>query len=174
LIEALALLPESLPNFKVVFTSTGPSIDEHRALADRILTPALRQRVHFLNGVTDEEMIENLRSAHIYTSMSRYDGTSISLLEALSCGLYPVLSDIPQNREWIDPQVRNGMLVPLDQPAQYATKLEEAICNSAHRKAVAAFNRRLILDRADGRKTMARVASLLEAAIGAQRRSAAT
>jgi len=166
LIEALALLPEHLPDFKVVFTSTGPSIDEHRGLANRILSPAMRERVHFLNGVTDEEMIENLRGAHIYTSMSRYDGTSISLLEALSCGLYPILSDIPQNREWIDPQVQNGMLVPLDQPVEYARKLKEAICNSEYGNTVSAFNRRLILDRADGRKTMARVASLLEAAIG--------
>jgi glycosyltransferase involved in cell wall biosynthesis len=89
-------------------------------------------------------------------------------LEALSCGLYPILSDIPQDREWIDPHVRNGTLVPLDQPQKYACILEEAIRNSAHRKTVLAFNRRLILERADGRKTMAHVASLLEAAIGSR------
>jgi glycosyltransferase involved in cell wall biosynthesis len=166
LIEALALLPDTLPDFRVVFTSTGESLNETRALADRILTPAVRQRVHFLNGVTDEGMLDNLRSAHIYTSLARYDGTSISLLEALSCGVFPILSDIPQNSEWIDPHVRNGMLVPLDKPDAYARVLEEAIVNSSHRKAVAPFNRRLILERADGRKTMAHVASLLEAAIG--------
>jgi glycosyltransferase involved in cell wall biosynthesis len=168
LIEALAHLPDSLPDFKVVFTSAGESFERTRALADRILTPAMRARVRFLNGVTDEGMLENLRNAHIYTSLSRYDGTSISLLEALSCGLFPILSDIPQNSEWIDPQVRNGMLVPLDQPATYARLLEEAIRDADHRKNVAGFNRRLILDRADGRKTMARVASLLEAAIGSR------
>jgi glycosyltransferase involved in cell wall biosynthesis len=168
LIEALALLPKNVPEFRVVFTSTGDALEETRALADQILAPEIRQRVQFLNGVTDDEMLENLRNAHIYTSVSRYDGTSISLLEALSCGLYPILSDIPQNSEWIDPQVRNGMLVPLDQPAKYARLLEEAICNPAHRRTVAPFNRRLILDRADGRKTMARVASLLEAAIGSR------
>ncbi len=168
LIEALALLPESLPDFCVVFTSAGDSLNETRTLADRILSPAVRRRVRFLNGVTDEEMVENLRSAHIYTSVSRYDGTSISLLEALSCGLFPILSDIPQNREWIDPQVRNGMLVPLDQPAAYAQALEEAILQSAWRWEVAPFNRRLILDHADGRKTMASVASILGAAIGSR------
>jgi len=171
LVEALALLPKSLPDFKVVFTSTGETLEDTRALADRLLAPEVREQVHFLNGVTDDEMLENLRSAHIYTSLSRYDGTSISLLEALSCGLYPILSDIPQNREWIDPHVRNGLLVPLDQPEQYARMLEEAIRNAAHRKTVSAFNRRLILDRADGRKTMARVASLLEAAIGSRNRN---
>jgi L-malate glycosyltransferase len=165
LIEALALLPASLPEFRVIFTSAGESLEKVRELADRTLSARIRQKVEFLNGVTDEGMLENLRGAHIYTSVSRYDGTSISLLEALSCGLYPILSDIPQNREWIDPQTRNGMLVPLDQPAEYARRIAETIQDSAHRKSVASFNRELILTHADGRKTMTYVASLLEAAV---------
>ena len=167
-IEALSLLPASIPDFRVVFTSAGELLEETQALADRILSPEVRQKVSFLNGVTDEGMLENLQNAHIYTSLSRYDGTSISLLEAMSCGLFPILSDIPQNREWIDPHVRNGMLVPLDQPATYAQRLEEAIRNRAHRNSMGPFNRRLILERADGRKTMAQVASLLESAIGSR------
>jgi L-malate glycosyltransferase len=171
LIEAMSLLPESLPEFRVVFTSAGKLLDETKSLADRILSPTMRQRVSFLNGVTDEGMLEQVRGAHIYTSLSRYDGTSLSLLEALSCGLFPILSDIPQNREWIDPQVRNGMLVPLDQPAVYAQRLEEAIRGASHREAVSAFNRGVILERADGRKTMAQLASLLEAAIGSRNRN---
>jgi glycosyltransferase involved in cell wall biosynthesis len=168
LIEALAALPDSTPEFRIVFTSAGDTLNDTRALADRILPPAKRRRVQFLNGVTDEQMIENLRSAHIYTSISRYDGTSISLLEALSCGLFPILSDIPQNREWIDPQVRNGILVPLDQPNAYAQALESAIRECAWRKEVAPFNRGLILERADGRKTMAFVASLLESTVASR------
>jgi glycosyltransferase involved in cell wall biosynthesis len=167
LIEAVSLLPRSVPDFRVVFTSAGELLSETQALADRILSSEVREKVSFLNGVTDECMLENLQKAHIYTSLSRYDGTSISLLEALSCGLFPILSDIPQNREWIDPQVGNGMLVPLDEPATYAKRLEEAIRNQSHRGTLRSFNRRLILERADGRKTMAHVATLLEDAIGA-------
>ena len=170
LIQALAKLPASLPDFRVVFTSTGESLNWTRDLADRILSPSIREKVEFLNGVTDEEMLKNLQRAHIYTSMSRYDGTSISLLEALSCGLFPILSDIPQNQEWIDPQSRNGILVPLDRPATYASRLAEAIRDSAHRNSVASFNRNLILKRADGRKTMAQVASLLQAAVASGNR----
>jgi glycosyltransferase involved in cell wall biosynthesis len=169
LIEALSCLPESVPDFRVVFTSTGQLLNEAKAMADRILSPTIRQRVSFLGGVTDEEMVENLQNAHIYTSFSRYDGTSISLLEALSTGLFPILSDIPQNREWIDPEVRNGMLVPLDEPAALAERLETAIRDQAHCRSVRTLNRSLILDRADGRKAMAQAASLLEAAIGSNR-----
>ncbi len=171
LIEALAQLPSSLPDYRVVFTSAGTALAQTRDLADRILDRETRKKVEFLDGVTDEGMLDNLRRAHIYTSVSRYDGTSISLLEALSCGLYPILSDIPQNAEWIDPQVRNGMLVPLDQPSEYARRLAEGIQDAAHRRSVATFNRRLILDRADGRRTMMQMASLLEAAIAAGNRN---
>ncbi len=171
LIEALAQLPSSLPDYRVVFTSAGTALAQTRDLADRLLDRETRKKVEFLDGVTDEGMLDNLHRAHIYTSVSRYDGTSISLLEALSCGLYPILSDIPQNAEWIDPQVRNGMLVPLDQPSEYARRLAEAIQDAAHRQSVATFNRRLILDRADGRRTMMQMASLLEAAIAAGNRN---
>jgi len=166
LVEAVSMLPETLPDFRVVFTSAGESLNETRSLADRILSPAIRRKVEFLNGVTDEALLEYLRSAHIYTSISRYDGTSISLLEALSCGLFPVLSDIPPNREWIDEEAANGILVPLDRPAEYARALEGAILSASWRGRAAPINRQLILDRADGRKTMAFVASTLERAIG--------
>ncbi len=168
LIEALAAMDQSLPDFRVVFTSAGESLNETRALAERLLSPSMLRRVQFLGGITDQQLIANLQNAHIYTSVSRYDGTSISLLEALSCGLFPVLSDIPANREWIDLRIANGVLVPLDQPAAYAKALEKAIVEAPHRQ-IAAVNRQLVLDRADGRKTMAAVASTLEKAIASHR-----
>jgi len=165
LIEALALLPQSVPEFRVVFTSAGETLDETRRLADRVLSPSIRSRVEFLNGVTDEVMLQNLCNAQIYTSFSTYDGTSISLLEALSCGLFPVVSDIQPNREWIDPQLRNGILVPLEKPEECAKALEQALVEAAWRREAAKVNRQLILERADGRKNMRFVASVLQAAI---------
>ncbi|MBV9743918.1 MAG: glycosyltransferase family 4 protein [Acidobacteriia bacterium] len=164
IIEALAVMPEPVPDFRVVFTSAGDELAETRAFADRLLPPAMRRRIEFLGGVTDEELLSNLQNAHLYTSVSRYDGTSISLLEAMSCGLYPILSDIPANREWVEPSQSNGTLIPLDQPKEYAKALRRSIEGAPHQHA-AMFNRGLILDRADGRKTMADVLSTLEHAL---------
>jgi glycosyltransferase involved in cell wall biosynthesis len=55
-----------------------------------------------------------LRASKIYLSMSLSDGASTSLFEALACGAFPIVSDIPANREWIV-HGENGFLVsPLD------------------------------------------------------------
>ena len=51
------------------------------------------------------------RSADIYISASHSDGTSISLLEAMACGCPVLVSDIPGNREWVQPG-ENGWLFP--------------------------------------------------------------
>jgi len=39
------------------------------------------------------------------------DGSSVSLLEAMACGLPSIVSDIPANQEWIQDE-RNGWVFP--------------------------------------------------------------
>ncbi len=165
LIEALAELEPGTPYSAAVFASTGPGLPAARDLADRVLATEVRERVHFLGGVSDEQMLAELREASIYVSLSRSDGTSISLLEALSCGLFPILSDIPPNREWIDPSLENGILVPLDRPAELAAALRRAVTDSALRERAAIVNRSLIGERADARRNMITLASKLQSMV---------
>jgi glycosyltransferase involved in cell wall biosynthesis len=47
--------------------------------------------------------------ADLYISPSHVDGSSVSLMEALACGLPCLVSDIPANREWIT-EGENGWL----------------------------------------------------------------
>ncbi len=42
-------------------------------------------------------------AADLFVSPSHCDGSSISLLEALACGVPALVSDIPSNREWVTP-----------------------------------------------------------------------
>jgi glycosyltransferase involved in cell wall biosynthesis len=167
LIRALAVLHEGLPEFRVTFVSPGPLLSYVRDLADKMLSPTMRRRVQFLGGVPDAELPEILRSAHIYVSLSRSDGTATSTLEALACGLYPVLSDIPQNREWIDQTSPSGLLVPLDQPQMLADALAAAITGQEQRSRAAVVNRQMILDRADSSQTMKKLSSILESLVKA-------
>lgn len=156
ILEALACMClKGLPIFRVVFVSSGSLLELNKNIAFKILPNSLLSRIDFLGGVTRTQLIEELKSSDIYISVSRSDGTSTALLEALSCGLFPILSDIPQNREWIDPKERNGMLVPLDNPSQFAKVLKVAILRVSANRGSLSFNRRLVLEKADRNVNMA-------------------
>jgi L-malate glycosyltransferase len=68
-------------------------------------------RVNFVGQVSYADLPDYYRSADVYLSASHSDGTSISLLEAMACGCPVLVSDIPGNREWIQPG-ENGWLFP--------------------------------------------------------------
>jgi glycosyltransferase involved in cell wall biosynthesis len=161
LVEGLAARERTAAPVPTTFVSAGPELDRVRALADRILSPEQRSDVAFLGGVCSARLHAELSRSQIYASLSVSDGTSISLLEALASGLFPILSDIPQNREWIDPSAGNGILVPLNDPAALAAAIERAVRDEELRLRAATFNRRVVCERADARTNMALLAARL-------------
>jgi len=54
-----------------------------------------------------------LRRSQVYVSLVSTEGVSSSLLEAMACGVFPIVPDIPANRLWIE-DGKNGFLVPMD------------------------------------------------------------
>jgi L-malate glycosyltransferase len=88
------------PQLKLVMTGNGSQAGELR----QIFTQAdLLDRVYFPGQVGFAELPRYYHSADLYVSASHSDGSSISLLEALACGKPALVSDIPGNREWINP-----------------------------------------------------------------------
>ncbi len=57
----------------------------------------------FPGQVNQADLPRYYRMADLYVSASHSDGSSISLLEAMACGRASLVSDIPGNREWVDP-----------------------------------------------------------------------
>jgi glycosyltransferase involved in cell wall biosynthesis len=58
-------------------------------------------KVVFPGQIPNTELPDYYRSADLYISASHTDGSSVSLMEALACGVPAVVSDIPSNKEWI-------------------------------------------------------------------------
>ena len=164
LIEALRLLEGSDADFSVTFTSDGPLLDRARSLAREILSPGLNARVEFLGGVLDEVLRDAVRRAHVYVSMSLSDGTSTSLLEAMSCGVFPVVSDIPQNREWVEPETGNGILVPIGDAQALAEALRRSIVDLDMREKAAGPNRARIQEAGNGTVNVMKLTAILESA----------
>jgi glycosyltransferase involved in cell wall biosynthesis len=86
----------------------------------------VEKSVQFLGSVPHEEMPDLLTKADIYVSTSLYDGTSVSLLEAMAAGAFPVVTDIAPNREWIE-NGRNGFLFPAHDEFLLAKRILNAI-----------------------------------------------
>jgi glycosyltransferase involved in cell wall biosynthesis len=84
--------------------------------------------IQFLGCVSHEKMAGLLAQADVYVSTSLHDGTSVSLLEAMAAGTFPVVTDIPANREWIK-DGQNGFLVSTRDEKLLARKIVDALHN---------------------------------------------
>jgi glycosyltransferase involved in cell wall biosynthesis len=68
-------------------------------------------RVTCAGQVSQSDLPRYYAMADLFISPSHVDGSSVSLMEALACGLPCLVSDIPANREWVSDGV-NGWLFP--------------------------------------------------------------
>lgn len=88
---------------KIIFVI--PNIDNERL--ERLKEKY--SHIEFYGRISHSEIIKLLERSKIYISATKSDGTSLSLLEAMVYGAYPIVSDIPTNACWIKNNV-NGNL----------------------------------------------------------------
>ena len=125
LIRAIPMVLKEEPETKFLIAGDGI---EKETLEREVKSLNINSSVRFLGRVPHEEMPYLLSQADIYVSTSLYDGASVSLLEAMGSGTFPIVTDIPANREWII-DGENGFLVPLNEERFLAEKILEAIRN---------------------------------------------
>ena len=161
IIRACGLLRHPPRDLDVSFLSFGPLLSQSMALADAVIAKEWRDQVRFVGWVSDTGMLDALHSASCYVSASLSDGTSTSLLEAMACGLFPIVSDIPANREWIV-DGENGMLFRPGDHVALAGCLERAMSERAWMSSPAReTNRRLVEERANIDTNMQALSDLL-------------
>jgi glycosyltransferase involved in cell wall biosynthesis len=130
LIEACRLLRDRGVRFDLTLCGDGT---ERKAIEARILNAGLSDLVRVFGHIRHEEVPGLLREAELYVALPEIDGASASLFEAMSAGLYPIVSDIPANRQWIRDGV-NGALVSYDDPEAVAAAIERAAAEPALRQ----------------------------------------
>lgn len=163
IIRALSQIPESAPDFEFVFSGGGPDLIQARELADKILPEEIHRRVKFLGGgLTSEELVQQLGSSDFFVSMSFSDGTATSLLEALSCGLYPILSDIPANSDLLSELELAGTLVPLHDDAGLTRALLDCVLNASEYRDKAVHSRAKVIEKCDSSVSRRTLVELLE------------
>jgi glycosyltransferase involved in cell wall biosynthesis len=96
-------------------------------LIRQILTSGgVLDQVSFVGQVGQKELPRFYRMTDLYISPSHVDGSSVSLMEALACGLPCLVSDIPANKEWVH-EDQNGWLFPDGDVETLATKIFSVI-----------------------------------------------
>lgn len=118
--RAAPMLPD--PRLVMVFHE-APT----RALVEAWLAanPPVASRVRMLGRVPHAELEWLFGAADLYLSASRQEGSGYALLEALSCGVTPVVTDIPSFRVLTDGG-RIGALWPAGDPMVCAAAILEA------------------------------------------------
>jgi glycosyltransferase involved in cell wall biosynthesis len=158
LIRAIPLILKEEPGTKFLIAGDG---SERENLATEVKNLNLSAFVQFLGRVPHQEMPRLLAQADVYVSTSPYDGTSVSLLEALASGAFPVVVDIPSNREWVA-DGDNGFLVPKENEYMLAKKIVEAIRNHRLLGEACEKNRKIAERRAYWRENIKKITELYQ------------
>ncbi|MBN1164886.1 MAG: glycosyltransferase [Candidatus Krumholzibacteriota bacterium] len=142
LIDAAPLI---LSGGKAHFIICGEGPERGR-LQKKVSSMKLTDRFSFQGRLGEEEIAGQLQRASVYVSTSFSDSTSVSLLEAMACGVPPVVTDSGANREWIDPE-KNGLLVPVDSPSRLAEAVRRIIAEPALAEKIRENNYQVIRER---------------------------
>jgi glycosyltransferase involved in cell wall biosynthesis len=119
LIDAIPEVVEENSRVKFIIVGEGSQAE---FLKRKIENENCSAAVEFTGSLNRADLIALLKRSDIYVSTSLSDSTSVSLLEAMSCGLVPIVTDIPGNREWVQDQV-NGFLTDTRHPSLLAEKI---------------------------------------------------
>jgi glycosyltransferase involved in cell wall biosynthesis len=143
LMRAIPLVLREEPKVRFLIAGDGP---ERERLERQARNLNIGDFVQFLGRMPHDAMLDLLSKTDIYVSTSLHDGTSVSLLEALGSGVFPVVTDIPSNREWIS-DGENGFLVPTDEERVLAMRIVEGIRNRSLAEKARQKNLRLVTEK---------------------------
>jgi glycosyltransferase involved in cell wall biosynthesis len=158
LVRAIPGIVEQAPDASVIIAGEGPEGERLASLAREL---GVAESVKFTGAIPHERMPEYLGSASVYVSAAHSDGASVSLLEAMACGAFPVVADIAANREWIE-DGENGFLFPPGDADALAEKVLQCLRRPELRARAREVNARIIEQRARWSSNVEKLLALCE------------
>jgi glycosyltransferase involved in cell wall biosynthesis len=123
-LKAIQHVVVRIPDAKAVIVGDGKLRDELHSLS---LNLGIDRHVSF---VGHQENVETwLRRSKIFVLTSDSEGLSLSMMEAMMCGLPAVVSDVGDLADLVENGV-NGFLVPRRSPALFADRLIELLSDA--------------------------------------------
>ncbi|MDR0457462.1 MAG: glycosyltransferase [Burkholderiaceae bacterium] len=135
ILDGLALLRARQPDraWRLHLLGGGSLEAALRAQTARL---GLQGAVQFHGRLDDAGMAAVLARCKLSISVPVSDATSVSVLESMACGLPVIASDLPANRDWLDP----ALLVPAGDAAALARRWQTLADDDAHAWRIGAAN----------------------------------
>jgi glycosyltransferase involved in cell wall biosynthesis len=156
ILRAMALVRQRIPDARLLVAGEGRLLPGLEGLAGRL---GLEGSVSFLGYLGRDALRDALASAHVCVSVPRSDATAVSTLEAMAVGCFPILSDLPSQKELVR-QGESGFRVPVGDARALAEGIVEALGRPELRRRAMELNRELVRRKGLLEDNMARMEEL--------------
>jgi glycosyltransferase involved in cell wall biosynthesis len=158
LVRAIPLVLKQVPQTNFIIIGDGV---QKIYLQDLAKSLGVIDKVEFTGHLPHNQLPGYLASADVYVSTSLSDGSSVSMLEAMSCGPAPIVTDVGDVRNWITDGI-NGFIIPTKRPDLLATHIIQLLKDNEFRKKIKTLNRRIVEARADYQNNMSKMEKTYE------------
>lgn len=132
-------------DFKLVIAANG---DETENLTKLVMQYGIENQVIFSGMLGADELKKLYLKAKIFISIPSSDATSLSVLEAMGYGCYPILSNLPANLEWVIDGINGSICENNDCLMNTMENAFKIIANKEEFCKIANFNYQLIKQKA--------------------------
>jgi len=133
LLRAFRNVSPRYPEARLYMAGNGPIEEDVQNFVKN--DPVLSRAVKLLGYVNNRDLPDYYNAADIYVMASHWEGFAISSLEAMACGLFPVLTKIPCFVEQTE-QGKRGLLFEAGNQKELEEKLTQAIRDKEWREEV--------------------------------------
>ena len=157
LIRSVPLVLKEIPETKFLIAGKG---SEEKRLKKLAASLGVSESVKFMGFIPNDELPKYLTASDVYVSTSPYDaGIAASTAEAMACGLPVIVTDVAENKKWVEDGV-NGFLIPVKDPKSLAEKTVYLLKNEDINKNFGKCNRKIIVERNNYYKEMEKMEHL--------------
>ncbi len=161
-VRAFLIAVRNEPGMRLILLGDGSQMPKLKAIAD---SDPNGDKIRFLGRQPNEMLVDYYRSCDLYVSASIVDGSSVSLLEAMGCGIPVLMSAIPGNLEWVRDK-ENGLLFETGSFEELSQKMVYCCRNRDQLDKYALSARTLIVEKADWNKNKTRIHTAYKRACG--------
>ncbi|RLD58005.1 MAG: hypothetical protein DRI97_04100 [Bacteroidetes bacterium] len=123
---------------RLVIANVGPLKSELIKLSEEL---GMQESVDFVGFISPDQQNDYYRKSRFYFSILSSDALSVSLIEAMSFGCIPLVSDLPDNRDWVTDGI-NGIIMKED------TRADTILAFQGDAQKIFISNRQLVAERA--------------------------